>query len=443
MNYYSIITDYGKALETAAISQGRAVILTDYVIGDGNGQAVTPDPARTTLVREVYRGKISSLDVSQEQATQLIARLVLPPKVGGFVVREAGLLTKDGHLYAVASCAAIEKPEQGVSVNLNFRLAVSEKAEITLSVISGEGLFLRQDANLSDLRDTVKARGYLGLKGAAVLNVGEKKDTVAAGDDRRLNNALQKGNNLSELTNTDKARRNLGLGSLAAQNADNVHITGGEITTTKGVTVGGNLITEGSDFIRKKGISADKNRNLNITRGLSLQGKGDQYAEMSFTEKVGQYADISFRVHSGGLDGLFSLRNNGELRLNGELWLGDTCLSKDGNIHGTCWQGWLYDYLNNTFGKRNIAHFVLPQWWRCGSTGLIIQWGTAGRGNNLRVNFPVAFPSACFTVMMTQTNSDSGNNSTSNISVTGRDNYGFTSHIYTLERSADWVAFGH
>ena len=379
MNYYSIITGYGKALETAAISQGRAVILTDYVIRDGNGQAVTPDPARTTLVREIYRGKISSLDVSPEQANQLIARLVLPPKVGGFVVREAGLLTKDGHLYAVASCAAIEKPEQGGSVNLNFRLAVSEKAEITLSVISGEGLFLRQDANLSDLRDKVKARNSLGLKGAAVLDVGDKKNSVAVGDDRRLNNALQKGNNLSELTNTDKARGNLGLGSLAAQNADNVHITGGEITTTKGMTVGENLITEGTDFIRKKGISADKNRNLNITRGLYLQGKEDQYA------------DIIFRVHSGGQDGLFSLRNNGELRLNGELWLGDTCLSKDGNIHGTCWQGWLNDYLNNTFGKRNIAHFVLPLWWRCGSTGLIIQWGTAAGGNNLRVNFPRGF----------------------------------------------------
>ncbi|WP_289465528.1 phage tail-collar fiber domain-containing protein, partial [Klebsiella pneumoniae] len=47
-------------------------MLKSFVVGDGNGQAVTPDPAKTALVHEVYRSDISSLDVSTEQSNQWI-----------------------------------------------------------------------------------------------------------------------------------------------------------------------------------------------------------------------------------------------------------------------------------------------------------------------------------------------------------------------------------
>ncbi|MCP5756582.1 phage tail protein, partial [Klebsiella pneumoniae] len=96
--YYSILTNRGKALEAESAASGKPVILKDFVIGDGNGQAVTPDPVNTTLVHEVYRGAISSLAVSPEQDNQFIAQLVLPADIGGFTVREVGLLTDSGEL---------------------------------------------------------------------------------------------------------------------------------------------------------------------------------------------------------------------------------------------------------------------------------------------------------------------------------------------------------
>src|SRR5690606_12288292 len=194
--YYSILTNRGKELETQSSATGKPVIIKDFVVGDGNGQAVKPDPAQTKLVREVYRNAISALQVSPDQANQFIAQLVLATGVGGFVVREVGLLTDAGELYSVANCAAIEKPENGVSVNLQYRLAVSETASIELKVATGDGLFLRQDANLSDVKDASLSRKSLGLKGAAVLDVGKVANTVAAGDDTRIVNALQKNNNL-------------------------------------------------------------------------------------------------------------------------------------------------------------------------------------------------------------------------------------------------------
>ncbi|WP_218664759.1 phage tail protein, partial [Enterobacter cloacae] len=138
--YYSILTNRGKELEAQSSATGKPVIIKDFVVGDGNGQPVKPDPAQTKLVREVYRNAISALQVSPDQANQFIAQLVLATGVGGFVVREVGLLTDAGELYSVANCAAIEKPENGVSVNLQYRLAVSETASIELKVATGDGL---------------------------------------------------------------------------------------------------------------------------------------------------------------------------------------------------------------------------------------------------------------------------------------------------------------
>ncbi|EFI9716752.1 phage tail protein [Escherichia coli] len=160
----SILTNRGKALEAASAAGGAPVVLDGFVVGDGNGNAVTPEAGQTALVREVYRGTISRLAVSPDQENQFIAYLALPEGVGGFTVREAGLLTTDGELYAVGSCAAIEKPINGVTATLQFRLAVAESAQVTLNVATGDGLFLRQDRNLSDVEDKDEAVENLGLK---------------------------------------------------------------------------------------------------------------------------------------------------------------------------------------------------------------------------------------------------------------------------------------
>ena len=160
----SILTNRGKALEAASAAGGAPVVLDGFVVGDGNGNAVTPEAGQTALVREVYRGTISRLAVSPDQENQFIAYLALPEGVGGFTVREAGLLTTDGELYAVGSCAAIEKPVNGVTATLQFRLAVAESAQVTLNVATGDGLFLRQDRNLSDVEDRDEAVENLGLK---------------------------------------------------------------------------------------------------------------------------------------------------------------------------------------------------------------------------------------------------------------------------------------
>lgn len=75
--------------------------------------------------------------------------------------------------------------------------------------------YLRRDNNLSEIASAGSeyqsaARLNLGLKGAAILDVGITAGTVAAGNDSRITGSAQKANNLSDLSNAATARTNLG-----------------------------------------------------------------------------------------------------------------------------------------------------------------------------------------------------------------------------------------
>ncbi|HHJ4352078.1 TPA: phage tail protein [Citrobacter freundii] len=266
-DYYSIITNRGKELEAEALASGRLIVLTHFVVGDSNGKQVKPDPSQIRLINETYRGDISELVVSPERSTQLMAKIVLPTGVGGFTVREVGLMTDSGELYAVANCPSIDKPVGGVSVNMQFRLAVSDTSNITLNVATGDGLFLRIDQNLKEIKargteaqktsresigvldGTTQQRGLVQLSSSVNSTSETQAATPAAvkiamdnanarlakgrnGSDipdpalfvqniglqdtvNKAAGALQKGQNLSDIPDKEKARTALQLGSAA------------------------------------------------------------------------------------------------------------------------------------------------------------------------------------------------------------------------------------
>lgn len=228
-NFYSIITNRGKELEAEALASGNKITLVKFVVGDGNGQATPPKPTQTKLVNEKYRGDIGDLSVSPDQSTQMMAKIVLPTDVGGFTVREIGILTDAGELYAVANCAAIEKPVGGVSVNMQFRLAVSDTANITLNVATGDGLFLRIDQDLSEIRGrgaqaqktareslavvdaSTKQKGLVQLNSATNSTSETQAATPAAvkAANDNANGRLGKLSNLDDLTDKNTARKNI------------------------------------------------------------------------------------------------------------------------------------------------------------------------------------------------------------------------------------------
>lgn len=230
-DYYSIITNRGKELEAEALVSGRLIVLTHFVVGDSNGKQVKPDPSQIRLINETYRGDIAELVVSPEQSTQLMAKIVLPTGVGGFTVREVGLMTDAGELYAVANCPSIDKPVGGVSVNMQFRLAVSDTSNITLNVATGDGLFLRIDQNLKEIKargaeaqktsresigvldSTTQQRGLVQLS-SSVNSTSETQAATPAAVKIAMDNAnarLAKDRNGADIPNVALFLQNLGL----------------------------------------------------------------------------------------------------------------------------------------------------------------------------------------------------------------------------------------
>ncbi|AOQ01018.1 hypothetical protein BFV65_15855 [Enterobacter hormaechei subsp. hoffmannii] len=262
--YYSILTNRGKELEAQSSATGKPVIIKDFVVGDGNGQAVKPDPVQTKLVREVYRNAISALQVSPDQENQFIAQLVLPVDVGGFVVREVGLLTDAGELYSVANCAAIEKPENGVSVSLQYRLAVSEKANIELKVATGDGLFLRIDKNLAE----IAAKGEVAQKSSREA-IGVLDATTVRKGLVQLSSASDSSSEaLAATPKAVKAAYDLAKGKYTAQDAT---------TAQKGIVQLSSATDSTSEALAatpKAVKAANDNANGRVPSGRKVNGRG-------------------------------------------------------------------------------------------------------------------------------------------------------------------------
>jgi phage-related tail fiber protein len=136
--YYTILTSAGLAYESAANVGSYAIALSQIAVGDGNGNPTTPDPAQTSLVNEVYRASINSLAQSTDDPTQFIAELIIPATVGGFTIREAGVFTTNGTLFAVCNTPQIYKPTNAegafgdATIQIIFQLVNAQ--DVTISI---------------------------------------------------------------------------------------------------------------------------------------------------------------------------------------------------------------------------------------------------------------------------------------------------------------------
>ncbi|WP_205420573.1 phage tail protein, partial [Ursidibacter arcticus] len=136
--YYSVLTTYGSQLFASAMANRQAVNIRQMAVGDGNGRAVTPDSARTTLVREVHRANISAVSPDPRNNKQVIFELTIPENVGGFWIREIGIYDAQNRLVAYANCPETFKPRleegSGKIQVIRMVLLVSSSNAVTLTV---------------------------------------------------------------------------------------------------------------------------------------------------------------------------------------------------------------------------------------------------------------------------------------------------------------------
>ncbi|HBR0861874.1 TPA: phage tail protein [Klebsiella pneumoniae] len=222
------LTTAGAAEIEAAYQAGEVVHITSVLIGDGGGVTVPTDPddlaAVTALFGQFGRETFDS-DSSNEGV--ISGQIVINCRdYPGKTLREAWLVSAKGTLIAYGVYPATYLPAQSDSIikeiiltlvltlthSSNVQLVI-DPALATITQETGDKRYLRRALNLSDLADLGEARENLGLGNSATRNVGAEVGTVAAGDDSRINGALQKENNLSDLDDAGEALTNLGLSS--------------------------------------------------------------------------------------------------------------------------------------------------------------------------------------------------------------------------------------
>ena len=134
--YSAFLTAAGiEKMATAAVS-GVPVDFSVMAVGDGGGEAVTPDPMQESLINEVYRAPLNRLVIADQAANVIRAEMIILPQAGGFWLREAALYDDNGVCLAVASLPPSYKPQltqgSGRLHAVNLWIAVSNTADVEL-----------------------------------------------------------------------------------------------------------------------------------------------------------------------------------------------------------------------------------------------------------------------------------------------------------------------
>ena len=135
--FIAIPTLAGQAAMAAAMDPENPVpiVLSKMIVGDGNGNAVTPVETMTTLVNE--RAEVPIAQTARD-GNKLTIDGILTEDIGGFTVREIGVEDADGVLLFVAGFPATEKALAGENVvdelTVGMIVVVSDTAQVILNI---------------------------------------------------------------------------------------------------------------------------------------------------------------------------------------------------------------------------------------------------------------------------------------------------------------------
>ncbi|EEO8663820.1 phage tail protein [Salmonella enterica subsp. enterica serovar Rubislaw] len=413
--FKTVITNYGKQRLIAAMSPGGTKITLAWMaVGDGGGNPTTPDAASTALVNEVWRAAVNSVTVDKKHPNTIIADLIIPAKEGGFWIREAGIYDELNKLVAICNLPASEKPllEEGSGRDQTVRmtLVVSDTSIVNITIDSTTIIATNDYVN-SKLKEheesrnhpdaTLEDKGFVRLSNATDSDSEEEAATpkaVKAAFDL-AKGALAKDQNGGDIPDKQKFIENLGLTETVEQARNAVpstrKVNGKALTTDITLTSGdiGALPVTGGKLNGPLGIGTD-----NALGGNSIVlGDNDTGLKQDGDGVLGIYAN---NARIGYID-------NSGLHMLNDVYSGDAHLGGNGDIFGSVWGGWLNDFLNNNYNRKNTASLGDYGWVRDESTGFIMQWGTLGSSNGT-YNFPREFPASCFAVFVTNTSQQGG-----------------------------------
>jgi phage-related tail fiber protein len=136
--FYTILTNIGKAKIANAISLGSEINLVRFVVGDSNGSYYNPTEEQTELRRKVWETNAISVVNDEKNPNWIKIEAIIPGDVGGFTVREVGIFDDKNEMIAIGKIAEIYKPvsENGSTKDVIIRMIieVSNASAVTIKV---------------------------------------------------------------------------------------------------------------------------------------------------------------------------------------------------------------------------------------------------------------------------------------------------------------------
>ena len=137
-SYYSILTSIGKAQIANALTLGTKIDFVKMKVGDSNGSYYNPTESQTDLVHTVWEGSIGHVAIDEENPNWINIEVLIPPDVGGFMIREYGIFDANNNMLGIAKCPETYKPLPAdgstKELNMKFVLAVTNTSSVTLKI---------------------------------------------------------------------------------------------------------------------------------------------------------------------------------------------------------------------------------------------------------------------------------------------------------------------
>lgn len=138
--FFTLPTQLGLNELADAVIDQQTVPFTHIALGDGNGNPVTPNSNQNKLVNEVYRAQITNIAPHPDHTNWIIFEAVVPENVGGWTIREIGLI---GGRNAPILIATGNYPDTqkttledgaGRALIINMMCAFADAAQVQLSI---------------------------------------------------------------------------------------------------------------------------------------------------------------------------------------------------------------------------------------------------------------------------------------------------------------------
>ncbi|WP_454053425.1 phage tail protein [Clostridium sp. Marseille-Q7071] len=192
--FYSILTSIGKAKIANASVFGTKLNLTTLALGDGNGKYYNPTESQEALVNEVWRGNVGAIATDSENSNWIVIETMIAGNVGGFFIREVGVLDDEGSLIAIGKYPETYKPivSDGATKDLIIRmiLEVSNASSVTLKIDPTSVIATKKDIEILDNKiknikiPVTKVNNKLG-------DVTLKAEDIKANNDKTIEESLE------------------------------------------------------------------------------------------------------------------------------------------------------------------------------------------------------------------------------------------------------------